>query len=59
MLWIGLGILYVILLVTLGVTTFRKGHWVMGIIGFVFPLFWLIGALMQPRGGAAAGTGAY
>ena len=57
MLWIGLGILYLVLLVTLGVMSFRKGHWVMGLIGFVFPLFWLIGALMQPR--QAAGSGAY
>ena len=42
LLWLGLGVLYIILLVTLGITTFRKAHWVMGIIGFVFPLFWLI-----------------
>ena len=58
MLWIGLGIIYFILLVTLGVMSFRKGHWVMGLIGFVFPLFWLIGAMMQPRQ-PAAGSGAY
>ena len=57
MLWIGLGILYLVLLVTLGVMSFRKGHWVMGLIGFAFPLFWLIGAMMQPR--QAAGSGAY
>ena len=58
MLWIGLGILYFILLVTLGVMSLRKGHWVMFIIGIVFPLFWLIGALIPPRG-QAAGSGAY
>ena len=54
LLWIGLGIVYVIFLVTLGVTSFRKGHWIMGLLGFVFPLFWLIGALMQPRQQAAS-----
>ena len=43
------GIIYFILLVTLGVITIRKGHWVMFIIGIFFPLFWLIGALMPPR----------
>ena len=58
MLWIGLGVLYLILLVTLGVMSLRKGHWVMFIFGIFFPLFWLIGALMQPRG-QAAGTSAY
>jgi hypothetical protein len=43
------GILYFILLVTLGIITIRKGHWVMFIIGIFIPLFWIIGALMPPR----------
>jgi hypothetical protein len=47
-LWIGFGVLYFLLLVTLGVMSLRKGHWVMFIIGIVFPLFWLIGALIPP-----------
>jgi hypothetical protein len=42
------GVLYVILLITLGIISLRKGHWVMFIIGLFFPLFWLIGALL-PR----------
>ena len=46
---IGFGILYLVLLVTLGILSLRKGHWVMFIIGIFFPLFWLIGALMPPR----------
>ena len=54
MLWVGLGILYFILLVTLGIMSIRKGHWVMFIIGIVFPLFWLIGALLPPKGGTAS-----
>jgi hypothetical protein len=40
--------LYIILIVTLGVTTLRKGHWVMFILGIFLPLFWLIGALIPP-----------
>ena len=48
MLWIGLGILYLLVLFTLGITCLRKGHWLMFIFGFVFPLFWLIGALIAP-----------
>jgi hypothetical protein len=43
------GILYFILLVTLGIITIRKGHWVMFIIGIFIPLFWIIGALMPQR----------
>jgi hypothetical protein len=43
------GILYFILLVTAGIISIRKGHWVMFIIGIFIPLFWIIGALMPPR----------
>jgi hypothetical protein len=43
------GILYFILLVTLGIITIRKGHWVMFIIGIFIPLFWIIGALLPAR----------
>ena len=48
MIYVGGGILYVVLLVTLGILCLRKGHWVMFIIGFVFPLMWLIGAVIPP-----------
>ena len=48
--WIlGGGVLYIVLLATLGVMTIRNGHWLMFIVGLVFPLFWLIGAITQPR----------
>jgi len=47
----GLGILYIVLLVTLGILSLRKGHWVMFIIGIFFPLFWLIGAIIPPVAG--------
>jgi hypothetical protein len=47
--WFGFGILYLILLVTLGIISIRKGHWVMFIIGLFLPLFWLIGALLPAR----------
>jgi len=46
--WI-FGIIYFVLLVTLGVVSLRKGHWVMFIVGLFIPLFWLIGALLPPR----------
>ena len=46
--FLGGGAIYLVLLITLGVLTIRKGHWVMFLIGFIFPLFWLIGAIMRP-----------
>jgi hypothetical protein len=50
--FIGLwAVIYLVLIVTLGLMSIRKGHWVMFIIGFFLPLFWLIGALMPRRGG--------
>jgi len=41
--------IYVVLLVTLGVLTLRKGHWIMFLIGIFLPLFWFIGALLPRR----------
>jgi hypothetical protein len=46
---IGLGVIYLVLLCTLAVMSFRKGHWVLGLIGFVFPLLWLIGAVLPAK----------
>jgi hypothetical protein len=46
-----LGIIWFVLLVTLGVMSIRKGHWVMFIIGIFIPIFWIIGALMPPKRG--------
>ena len=50
MVWgIGGGILYFVLLVTLGIWSIRKGHWVMFLVGIFVPIFWFIGALMPRR----------
>jgi len=43
------GIIWLVLLVTLGVICLRKGHWVMFLIGLFIPLFWLIGAVIPRR----------
>jgi hypothetical protein len=45
----GLAILYVVLLITLGILTLRRGHWVMFIVGLFLPLFWIIGAVIPPK----------
>lgn len=41
--------IYLVLVITLGVLTFRKGHWVLGLIGFIIPVLWLIGAILPSR----------
>ncbi len=46
---ITLGIIYLVLLLTLALLSFRKGHWVLGLFGFIFPLLWLVGALLPAR----------
>jgi len=50
--WWGIGgfgvLLYFVLMIALGLTCLRKGHWVMFIIGFFIPLFWIIGAIIPP-----------
>ena len=40
--------LYLILLFTLGLMTLRNGHTVLFWFGIIFPLLWVIGALMAP-----------
>ena len=47
-----LGVLYVILFIILGLTSIKKGHWIMFIVGIFIPLFWLIGALIPPTASA-------
>ena len=51
--WTLLVVLYFVLLVSIGVMCLRKGHWVMFVVGIFIPLFWIIGAVMPPKAGAA------
>jgi hypothetical protein len=46
---ITLGIIYLVLLVVFAVLSFRKGHWVLGLAGFIFPILWIIGAILPSR----------
>lgn len=52
-LWFLLGALYLTALIVLGVATLRKGHYVLFVIGIVFPLFWIVGAMISPTPRAA------
>jgi hypothetical protein len=53
-LWFLLGVVYLVVLITLGVGTLRKGHLFLFVIGFFIPVLWLIGALIAPTPRAAA-----
>jgi hypothetical protein len=48
--------IYLTCIFTVAVITFRNGHWILGILGIFFPVFWLIGAILPPTqaGGVAA-----
>jgi hypothetical protein len=45
---IGGGILYLVLLVTLGVMTIRNRHGWLFFFGIFFPILWIFGAFMRP-----------
>jgi hypothetical protein len=49
-----LAVLYVVLFLVLGLTSIKKGHWIMFIVGIFVPIFWLIGALLPPTRAARA-----
>ena len=46
---ISMVVLYLVLVFTIALLTFRKGHWVLGLVGFIFPILWLIGAILPTR----------
>lgn len=53
-LWAVLAVVYIACFFLLGLATFRKGHYVMFWLGIIFPVLWIIGALMAPTPAAAA-----
>ena len=55
LLWIAVSTLYLVLLWTLGIRTFRNGHYILFFAGIVFPILWIIGMMMGPTADAEAG----
>ena len=47
----GLGVIYLSLMSTMAVVTYRKGHIALFIVGFIFPILWLLGAMIAPKPG--------
>jgi hypothetical protein len=45
-------ILYIFLLLTVCFLTFRKGYFLLGIIGIFIPFLWLIGAILPAKAGS-------
>jgi hypothetical protein len=54
LLWLLLAVVYIALFVTLALTTLRKGHYFLFWVGIIFPVLWIIGALMGPTAAAEA-----
>ena len=52
-LWVVLGALYLAALIVLGLSTLRKGHYVLFFVGIFFPVLWIVGALIGPTPRAA------
>ncbi len=49
--WLLMAILFTIYLTcifTVAAIAFRNGHWILGILGIFFPVFWLVGAVLPP-----------
>jgi hypothetical protein len=53
LIWLAISLIYVMCLVTLGLTTLRKGHSVLFWVGIVFPLLWIVGAFLAPTSQAS------
>jgi hypothetical protein len=50
LLYVGLGIIYLFLLVYFGVKCFKNARWVYLVLGIFLPLFWIIGGMLPPKG---------
>ena len=53
LLWLVFAFIYVVVLITLGLATLRKGHYFLFFIGIFFPFLWIVGALIGPTPRAA------
>jgi hypothetical protein len=53
-LWFILAVVYITLFITLALTTWRKGHYLLFWVGIIFPVLWIIGAVIAPTGNAEA-----
>jgi len=52
--WLLLAVAYIALFITLALTALREGHYVLFWVGIIFPVLWIIGAVIAPTGRAEA-----
>ena len=52
--WFLIAVLYLTALFVLGLSTLRKGHTALFWFGLLFPLLWIVGAIMAPTPEAEA-----
>jgi hypothetical protein len=52
--WLLVAAVYLMLFVTLALTTLHKGHFILFWVGIIFPVLWIIGAIMAPSRRAEA-----
>jgi len=45
-------VIYFTAIFTVAAITFRNGHWILGILGIFFPIFWLISVVLPPTSSA-------
>ncbi len=43
---------YITCIFTVCIMTFQKGRWLLGIIGIIFPVLWLVGAFLPAKKGS-------
>jgi hypothetical protein len=53
-LWFILAVIYIMLFITLALTTWRKEHYLLFWVGIIFPVLWIIGAVISPTHNAEA-----
>lgn len=42
-------IVYILLFIFFSRACFRRGHWVLGLVGFIYPLLWIIGTILPSK----------
>jgi uncharacterized membrane protein len=51
-LFVMLGFIYLAVVLTLGLATYRRGRKVLFFVGFLMPLLWLLGAILPAKKGS-------
>lgn len=46
--WVLVAVLYLVLLVSLGLTTLRNGRYLLFVVGIFLPVLWIVGGVMGP-----------